>query len=394
LKIIGALGGLFCALIAPMIFNWGYEHPLLILAAALLLPVQPVLSPETRPGTVALYTAPLLGLALSWLAFRNGSDLALMLVTLPMFLFAALAIGRRWLFATHILMLMLALGGWKQLASPGVVDRSRSFFGVYATTDSLDGSRRTLAHGTTVHGVESLAPATLLRPTTYYAPASGVGRVFAAAPALFGDDARMAFVGLGSGTLACYARPGQAWTAFEIDPAVIGIARDRKLFRYIDKCKPDMKIIVGDARLMLEQARPASFDLLAVDAFSSDAIPLHLMTQEAFAVYGRSLAPDGVLMVHITNRFLDLEPVVAAIAQSQGWSAKARRYRPPQKQVAGAFDTDSNWIVMARSPERLAAVIAATDSAPGDWVVLRERPGMTAWSDDFSSILPVLGSKF
>jgi SAM-dependent methyltransferase len=390
----GALGGLFCALIAPMIFNWGYEHPLLILAAALLLPAQAILKPSSPLASAMLKLSPLLSLGLSWLAFRTGGTTMLAIIALPIFLLAALSIGRRWLFASHLLMLMLALGGWKQITSPGVVDRTRSFFGVYATTDRADGSRRTLAHGTTVHGVQSLAPATLLRPTTYYAPESGVGRVFAAAPALFGDKARMGFVGLGSGTLACYARPGQTWTAFEIDPAIIDIARDRKLFRYIDKCKPDMKIIVGDARLMLAKTSPGSFDVLAVDAFSSDAIPLHLMTQEAFAVYGRALAPDGVLMVHITNRFLDLEPVVAAIAQSQGWSARARRFRAPTKQAAGSFDTDSNWILLARSPERLDAAIAATGSAPGDWETLRERPGMTAWSDDFSSILPVLGSKF
>lgn len=226
-------------------------------------------------------------------------------------------------------------------------------------------------------------------PTFLYA-ASNAGSL----AALLGPNARKAFVGLGSGTLACYERPGQSWTAFEIDPAVIGIARDRKLFRYIDKCKPDMAIIVGDARLMLSKTRPGSFDVLAVDAFSSDAIPLHLMTQEAFAVYGRTLAPDGVLMVHITNRFLDLEPVVAAIAKAEGWSARARRFKPQGAQPAGTFDAKSNWIILARSPERLDAVIAATGSAPGDWVRLRERPGMAPWSDDFASILPVLGSKF
>lgn len=390
----GALGGLFCALVAPLLFNWGYEHPILLLAAALLVPAVPVLEPRSTIGGVLLRLSPLLSLALSLLAMRLSGGLPLVLVSAPIFLLAAVSTGRRWLFAAHILMLMLALGGWKQLASVGVVDRTRSFFGIYATSDSPDGSRRTLSHGTTVHGVESLAPETLLRPTTYYAPQSGVGRVFAAAPALFGANARMAFVGLGSGTLACYAQPGQTWTAFEIDPAVIGIARDRKLFRYIDKCKPEMEIIVGDARLMLSRTKTGSFDVLAVDAFSSDAIPLHLMTQEAFAVYGRALADDGVLMVHITNRFLDLEPVVAAIARAEGWSARARHFTPPAGQAKGAFDTKSNWIIMARTPERLDAVIAATGGQPGDWIALRERPGMAAWSDDFASILPVLGSKF
>jgi SAM-dependent methyltransferase len=390
----GALGGLFCALVAPLLFNWGYEHPILILAAALLVPAAPIFEPRSRIAALMLRIAPLLSLALSLVAMLTSGNPPLVLISLPILVLAAVSTGRRWLFAAHILMLILALGGWKQLASVGVVDRTRSFFGIYATSDSPDGSRRTLSHGTTVHGVESLAPATLLRPTTYYAPQSGVGRVFAAAPILFGPNARMAFVGLGSGTLACYARPGQTWTAFEIDPAVIGIARDRKLFRYIDKCKPDMGIVVGDARLMLSKTPPGSFDVLAVDAFSSDAIPLHLMTQEAFAVYGRTLAPDGVLMVHITNRFLDLEPVVAAIARAEGWSARARHFTPPGGQASGSFDSKSNWIIMARTPERLDAVIAATGSPPADWLPLRERPGMATWTDDFASILPVLGSKF
>jgi hypothetical protein len=116
------------------------------------------------------------------------------------------------------------------------------------------------------------------------------------------------------------------------------------------------------------------------------------MTREAFDVYGRALAPDGVLLVHVTNRFLDLEPVVAAIANQQGWTARARRIGPPGKQPAGHFDTRSHWIILTRTPERMATVLAATSAGPKAWQSLRERPDMALWTDDFSSILPILGS--
>lgn len=385
----GALGGLFCALIAPMLFNWGYEHPLLILAAALLVPATPLIKAGPRWQQILLVgLAPALSLFLSW----RATTTPLALVVIPIGFFALLSIGRRWLFAFHVLMLMLAMGGWAQLQSKGVVDRTRSFFGVYTVRDASNSRKRSLIHGTTLHGVQSHDPVTRLRPTTYYAPQSGVGQVFAAAPALFGPQARMGFVGLGTGTLACYARPGQHWTAFEIDPAVIAIARDRKLFSYLERCNPDLEMIVGDARLTLGKVPEASLDMLAVDAFSSDAIPLHLMTREAFDVYGRALAPDGVLLVHITNRFLDLEPVVAAIADQQGWTARVRRFRPPAKQPAGHFDTRSHWIILTRTPERMATVLAATTAGPEAWKPLLERPDMALWTDDFSSILPILGN--
>ena len=242
---------------------------------------------------------------------------------------AVVSIGRPAWFAWAFLMLMLTLGGWKQLdPNYAPVDRTRSFFGIYTVRNSQHRQLRELQHGTTLHGVQSLQSDYATRPTSYYAPGSGVGRVFAAAPRLFGPHARMAFIGLGAGTLACYALPGQSWTAFEIDPAMVSIARDRHLFTYIDNCAPKLRIVVGDARLMLAREPAASADMLAVDAFSSDAIPVHLMTAEAFKVYLRALSIDGVLLVHISNRYLDLEPVVAAIARSEGWAARVRHYAP------------------------------------------------------------------
>ncbi|KAB7648505.1 fused MFS/spermidine synthase [Polymorphobacter fuscus] len=398
----GALGGLFCALVAPLVFDWGYEHPLLLVAAALLLPARPVAAWADRlwtwrGGAAIRWLLPPLALAASlagasWLGSQTDASLAAMVFIMAL---AVVSIGRPPWFAWAFLMLMMTLGGWKQLdpaAAP--VDRTRSFFGIYTVRDSQARQVRELQHGTTLHGVQSLAAGKATRPTSYYAPGSGVGRVFSAAPRLFAAPARMAFVGLGSGTLACYARPGQRWTAFELDPAMVGIARDRHLFTYVERCAPGLRIVVGDARLMLAREAVGSVDMLAVDAFSSDAIPLHLMTTEAFRVYARVLAPDGVLLVHISNRYLDLEPVVAAIARAEGWTARVRRHQPGPVAAPGEADTRSIWIALTRSPARMEQVIAATGDAPADWQALRDSRGAQPWTDDFASILPAFKSPF
>ena len=130
-------------------------------------------------------------------------------------------------------------------------------------------------------------------------------------------------VGLGAGTLACYRQPGQRWSFFEIDPQILSYSRDGS-FTFLSDCAPDARMVVGDARLELAEERQDRFDLLAIDAFSSDSIPLHLMTEEAFATYGRALAPDGLLLVHISNRFIDLAPMVSALAEAQGWHGRLR----------------------------------------------------------------------
>ncbi|MFN3592509.1 MAG: spermidine synthase, partial [Thermaurantiacus sp.] len=220
---------------------------------------------------------------------------------------------------------------------------------------------------------------------------SGVGMGLAAAPSLFGPGARIGFVGLGAGSMACYARPGQQWTAYEIDPAMVRLARDSGAFTFIARCAPTMEIVTGDARLKLAEEPDGRFDMLAVDAFSSDAIPLHLMTREAFQTYLRVLAPDGILLVHISNRYLDLEPVVGRLAASLGLAARGLRHRPGLfEEAAGLAITTSHWVALARDEETLQRFLERTDSA--DWVPLRDRVDLQPWTDDRASILPVLRS--
>jgi hypothetical protein len=387
----GALGGLFCALIAPLIFTWPWEHPLLLIAAALLLNGEPrARLPERLPVALAMLAAMALlawGVASNFgsapLSARLAPGLGTSAALAAMLLLAWASIGRRWLFAAMLALGMFGLGGGAQLAKVAAGLHQRSFFGVYTVEDRDDGLRR-LMHGTTLHGAQSLDPARARQMMTYYVPGSGIGRALVAAPALFGSRPRIGVVGLGAGTLACYAKPGQRWSFFEIDPVVVDTAR--RDFSYLSACAPDAAMITGDARLTLQQQAPASFDLLAVDAFSSDAIPLHLMTLEAFGVYGRALAPDGLLLIHISNRFLDLEPVLARLAAAGGWTAVRLAYRPPRQLGDSPVAFPSLWIAMSRQPERIAQLRAAG----GGWAPLRGGEAVPLWRDDFASVLPAL----
>jgi spermidine synthase len=264
---------------------------------------------------------------------------------------------------------------------------SRSFFGVYTVGLRAEGGERILLHGTTVHGIQLQGSAKRERSaTSYYAPPSGVGLALAGAPRLFGHHARIGVVGLGTGTLACYARPGQQWTFYEIDPAVVAIARDPHRFTFLSRCLPNVPVRIGDARLTLEQSRPGTLDVLVVDAFSSDSIPLHLLTLEAFETYRRTLAAEGLLLIHISNRHLDLKPVVAEAA-SKGWTARLRRYSPTEADNARYQYAASVWIALSPSAQTLGALDHAS---PGAWEPLDRRPGFKPWTDDYASVLPVL----
>jgi SAM-dependent methyltransferase len=400
----GALGGVLCALVAPALFDWPYEHPLLLVAAAAFIPSSalrprfaPLFAGKTLRRLVAV-AALLAGLGAGWMVSQMEAaplpaavTTAIFSVVILIWLAAFVAIGRPALFAALFAALLLSLGGVGQLrrsARDGA--RERSFFGVYTVMDQVPQRRRLLFHGTTIHGLQSLAPETALIPMSYYAPPSGVGLALAAAPRLFGPDARIAFVGLGAGTLACHARPGQQWTAYEIDPVVVTIAR--RNFSYLKGCRPDLPIVLGDARLTLQKAPAGAYDLLAVDAFSSDSIPLHLVTREAFAIYGRALQPDGVLLIHISNNFLELEPMITAIARAEGWTVRTRLYKPPERQPKGQLYTQSHWMALTRTPEVMARLEAATPA--GSWQPAAEREDLAPWTDDFASILPVIKAPF
>ncbi len=299
----GALGGVFTAILAPVLFDWTWEHPLLILAAAALIPLgvwRKLMGFMTRDlqtarmilvvGVFLVFNAALLLYArvqaeteLGWIDW-----LALLVILCLAMVLAA----RRLSFVLACAALLMALGGLSNFLASINGERERSYFGIYSITQRADGDR-ILMHGTTIHGIQR-AGEDAQEPTAYYGRSSGVGLALAAAERVIGPDARIGSVGLGVGTLACYRQPGQHWTFFEIDPAVVEFSRSGE-FSFMEECAPDADILIGDARLRLQELPPASFDVLVIDAFSSDAIPLHLLTLEAMAIYERALTPDGLL---------------------------------------------------------------------------------------------------
>jgi hypothetical protein len=390
----GALGGVFSALIAPLVFDWTYEYPILILAAGVLVPQRPLLGILGRlwHGNARRYRILLGGVAIVVLALvtavladpgpADGPGPLQQGVLLAMILIGLLALGARRAFGIALCGVLIAFGGYRAVQiSLEPHARTRSYFGIYTVHSTA--TTRQLAHGTTVHGTELLGSSALERtPTTYYVPGSGVGQAMRALPSLYGRAVRVGVVGLGAGTLACYAQPGQDWRFYEIDPAIARIARTQ--FAFLPRCLPHAAVVLGDARLNLARAPAASLDLLALDAFSSDSVPMHLMTREAFATYARVLAPRGLLLVHISNRFLDLEPVVAAAGQSGGWHALQLFYSPNRSDAPEA--TMSQWIALSRDP----AAIALLKSRDASWQAVPLRPGFTPWTDDYSTILPLL----
>ena len=394
----GALGGMFCALLAPLLFNWTYEHLLLLVAAAWLLPSRSpferfvdlwdgsLLARKVSIGAI-LVVAMLAAAAIVSVGAPSAERQVNVAVALAIITIAIFAIGNQLLFAFSAAAILIIAGGWQMLqlsASEGRL--TRSFFGIYAVRPGPNQSRA-LYHGTTLHGLQNLgSPQREQMETSYYAPHSGVGLAMQAVPGLFGANARIDLVGLGSGTLACYAQRGQAWTFFEIDPTVVRIARDPNRFTFLARCKPDARIRIGDARLLIERSAPESADLLVVDAFSSDSIPMHLLTREAFADYKRLLAPNGLLLVHISNRFFDLSPVIAAAADSGGWHGAVRKFLPGPKETA-RNEYVSKWVALSQSPSSLDRLIRGSGQR---WDPLTPRPGFAPWTDDHASVLPLI----
>ena len=390
----GVIGGLFCALIAPVMFDWTYEHPILLaIAGATLATANPVgrfagwWTGGERSRLIALRIfAGLALLSLSGLVRLTGAYPQLtLLASVVIVVLAVMAIGHRLLFAAAVISLMLSQGLWEKVALSARGQMTRSFFGVYVVLDAAD-KVRLLMHGTTIHGIELLGtPERLRQPTAYYVPNSGVGLAMRAAPELF-PAARVGVVGLGAGTLACYGVPGQRWRFYEIDPAVATIARDPQHFRFLADCQPTAPIVIGDARMTLSTEPASGTDLLVIDAFSSDSVPIHLLTTQAFEIYRRHLSSDGLLLVHITNRFLDLRPVIAAAA-ANGWTALIRRFKPSSAEAEQAA-ASSIWVALSPAPSTIAKLERL--SGPAKWSKLTRQPGFSPWTDDRASILPII----
>src|SRR5690606_19952745 len=377
----GALGGAFAALLAPLLFDAVLEYPLALVAACLL---RPTLAPSGRRRILDFALALVAGVLIAAHGGVFGVDLHQFgaIGMLLVFVSTALALyalaERPFGFALGI----AAVCGAALLAADarGVLARERSFFGVYTVRRDPAGFH-VLLHGTTLHGAQHLDRERSGEPLTYFHRDGPLGQLFGAV----GTRARtVGAVGLGVGTVACYRRPGQRWTFYEIDPLVERIARGGPYFRYLAECAPNAEILPGDARLMLQRAPRAAYDLLILDAFSSDAIPMHLITREALALYLDKLAPGGVIAWHLSNRHLDLAPIIGDLAADAGVVAW-RRSDPSSRAEIANYHLPSVWIAIARRPEHLGSLL--TDPR---WTRLQGRPDARPWTDDFSNIVSAL----
>jgi hypothetical protein len=397
----GVVGGLFNALLAPVMFSGVLEYPVAMAAAALMRPGTPRVPPAgwrrwASAGLTALW--PLLVLSGGLLAIamvldmrsaRAGSislDEASVVVVATVIGLTLLAWRSRVRLGLSIMAVFLVIDIAPYLTG-GVWYRSRTFFGVHRVSEvNVPLRMRVLYHGTTTHGAQGVTPNRELDPTplTYYDPNGPVGHLLRA---LESDPrrSRVAVVGLGTGSVAAYARPGDQMTFFEIDPAVVSIALDPRLFSFMNRAGKAAEVVLGDARLTLASRPDSSLGVLFLDAFSSDAVPAHLISREALAMYFRKLAPGGVAMVHISNRMLDLEPVLAAGAAAEGLVAMEWFDEGSADRSDGHYP--SQWVLLARRSEDLATVLRAPGAG---WGPIAGRPGFRAWTDEYSNLLSII----
>jgi hypothetical protein len=287
--------------------------------------------------------------------------------------------GTLWAVAGALLVLVsIVAAGWRiRDASDNVIATHRNFYGVLRVREYGSIAQRTLAHGGILHGEQYLAPDRRRRPTTYYTETSGVGCVL---NALDARPAHVGIVGLGAGTLAAYGRRGDVYTFFEIDPAMVEAARQH--FTYLADTPATIEVLTGDGRLLLQQQADDRFDVLAVDAFSGDSIPVHLLTREAVALYAKKVTADGVIALHVSNRYLDLKPVVGQVAADLGLHTA---YIDDREDKDRPEMSSSDWILLSRS-RRVLDLPAIRDHAS-------ELPASNArhlWTDGFSNIVAVL----
>lgn len=376
----GVAGGAFVALLAPVAFDAILEYPLgLVLAAALLPGRSPGL--KTADGVAAgIILATIIGGA----AFSNWLDWPqpLIVVGCVYAVLGALALSRqvRPLGFALCILAFVAAGLARPWHDSDTVWTDRSFYGVYRVTDSVDPPMRSLMHGTTNHGGQA-STADGPRPTTYHTPASPVAKAFAATQART-ERQRVGIVGLGTGAMAYYRREGDLWRYFEIDPLIVWLALESGYFQMLPRHDPTPTVIVGDARLTLAREPDRSFDLLIMEAFSSDAIPTHLLTREAVALYMRKLADGGVVLLHISNRLLDLEPVVAAVTTDLGYPAVIGRADNAERDTDPTF-APSVWVAVAAERSTL-------DGLGDGWSPLEGAGSEYVWRDDHSSLVQVV----
>jgi hypothetical protein len=383
----GMLGGAFNTLVATYVFNGIYEYPLVLALACVLRP-SPAYGnarPESWAKIIVGGVVPVALCVVLW-AFGlmgEGLELFTLVFVVGVVLIVASSFATRTapfnaLAGALALSIVAGLTG----AHGDVLFAGRSFFGVMKVIAAPDRSYHVLQHGTTNHGRQDTNAWSRCEPKTYFHPSGPLGQFLTAANSRLDS---VAIVGLGAGTLACYAHERSVWTFYEIDPLVEQVARDPKLFTFLANSRGAVSVSIGDGRLKLQHAAPGAYDLIVLDAFSSDSVPVHLLTREALAMYFSKLKPDGVVAFNISNRYIDLEAMLGAHARDERLVALTNLDLDVSAEEKANGRAQSHWVLFARTEGPLSVV----RGRPG-WRNPETKTTVRAWTDDYSNLLNVL----
>ena len=389
----GVLGGMFAAIIAPQIFNATYEFPLLLTLGMVCRPgvFTPTDETEKRLLAIGAFMAAS-ALIFGFLIKYTQSDQQAWIIGIY-----TIAVGSVFLiaFSGYAKLQVLIIAAFASVVSflPSNLNRgtpSRSFFGVIRVLESDNGQVRRFLHGTTSHGAQRLVDASGKKimppvPGTYYYPKSPMALAVDVARDVSGKapgQFHAGIIGLGIGSMACYSKPDEFWRFYEIDAAVLAVAADPKRFNYLSACRPDVDVVLGDARLTIAKEPASSFDYLQIDAFSSDSVPTHLLTAEAVRMYLSKLTANGVLAMHVSNRHLDLAPVAAAAAlATPGTSVAIVKSNPAEISLDSA---PSVVVIVTKTAASMAPVKAWPEA------VMQDAATVKPWTDDYSDIISAL----
>jgi hypothetical protein len=387
LSVGGVLGGLFNAIVAPLVFKSVVELPVGLFLLALAISR---IGSRARRHSINRWDLVLpaaLGLGVTFVAIWLRSTT---LRASPLMNFVVFAGPLLVCFSFSSRPLRFALGFGSLLFASGlysgqygrVLLTERSFFGVYRVSE--DGGYRQLIHGSTIHGIQSLDPARSREPLSYFYETGPIGQVFRSS-SVTRQLHEVAVIGLGAGSLACYSEPWRHFTFYEIDPTVERIARNPRYFTFLHDCSPETRIVIGDARLSLRTAPAYKYDMVVVDAFSSDTLPVHLLTREAIELYLAKLADHGLLAFNISNRYLDMRPVLGELAHDAGLASIVREDLNihAYEQSRGKFA--STWLLMARQRSDFATLVLQPN-----WHDVQLTSGGRLWTDDYSSIINII----
>jgi SAM-dependent methyltransferase len=389
----GMLGGMFNTFVAPFVFNGVYEYPIMIVAALLLRPGLKSSIGKHKMAWASQLILPTTLVIIGLLIYASSDNLPQYLDTIGVGLI--LIAGLTYAFRQQPVTLALLTGtlifftqGLHGLLS-NTLYQERSFFGVLSVRESVLADEQNhpekyheLFHGTTKHGAQRLTAAHIQTPLTYYSRPGPMGQLFKEYDNV-DQNWHIGVVGLGAGALTCYAKQQQEWTLYEIDPLVVEVASNPAYFNYLKLCSHNAAMRIGDARLSLEKDPDKKFDLLVMDAFSSDSVPTHLLTQEALKLYFKKLKPDGILAFHITNRHLALKKVLSDHAKQLHLAAMIQEFKP-QQEIPLVVATD--WVVMANRAETLEPLRL---SRLGHWQKLPLYFDVKPWTDDFTNIVSI-----